>query len=107
MILFNRLLNFWRQITPIVYFGDSIYVSYFIKCILALSKDGFARRGTITIKTLDPAYQDLIGQRDGLSKQDIYQLNRMYKCGEQIVLLRVGVMFGNLILFFECQTKLK
>merc|ERR1719153_745953 len=36
--------------------------------------------GKVTIRTKDPAFQDKIGQRDGFSKEDISQINDLYKC---------------------------
>lgn len=49
---------------------------------ILFSKDGFAKRGTLTIETLDKRFQDKIGQRDGFSPSDIKQINQLYKCGE-------------------------
>lgn len=34
-----------------------------------------------TIRTLDPAYQDLIGQRVQLTQDDIEKVNYLYNCG--------------------------
>lgn len=48
-------------------------------------KDGFAKRGTNTIETLDRKFMDKIGQRKGFSKLDIQQVNKLYKCGENFL----------------------
>ncbi len=42
---------------------------------------GFSSNGKPTITTKDPAYQDVIGQRAGFSKQDIAALKVAYQCG--------------------------
>jgi len=70
--------NFEKQTSATV---DSLKSPYDYLSIMHYHKDGFAKRGTITIKTLDPSFQDKIGQRDGLSVEDVKQLNSMYKCG--------------------------
>ena len=35
-----------------------------------------------TIRTLDPAYQDAIGQRRVISRYDVEKVNTLYNCGE-------------------------
>lgn len=40
--------------------------------------------GRITIRTKDPAMQNVIGQRGGMSEIDKVQINRMYKCGNTV-----------------------
>ncbi|KHJ94081.1 astacin [Oesophagostomum dentatum] len=47
-------------------------------------KDAYAKPGTITIETLDPTYQDLIGQVDEPSVYDYKKVCLMYKCGKCI-----------------------
>ena len=40
----------------------------------------FSIDGSDTIVTLNASYQNVIGQRDGLSDEDIHQLNIYYNC---------------------------
>ena len=44
------------------------------------SRTAFSDNGEDTIETIDPNYQDVIGQRDYLSANDIAKLNKMYQC---------------------------
>lgn len=58
---------------------DSMGSKYDYQSIMHYGKSYFARRrGSITIRTLDPKYQDVIGQRKGFSKGDVEQINSMY-----------------------------
>ena len=36
----------------------------------------------MTIKTLDPRFQYLIGQWEGFSEIDVVQLNKLYRCSK-------------------------
>ncbi|XP_057316292.1 hatching enzyme 1.2-like [Hydractinia symbiolongicarpus] len=64
---------------------DSMNSPYDYLSIMHYHKDGFAKRGTLTIETLDKRFQDKIGQRDGFSPSDIKQINKLYKCGKNFV----------------------
>lgn len=52
---------------------------YDYSSIMHYSKTAFGN-GRITIVTKDSSMQDVIGQRNGLSKIDVMQLNLMYRC---------------------------
>ena len=41
---------------------------------------GFSKNGRLTIATVDPRNQELIGRRNGLSHRDTHLANLMYGC---------------------------
>lgn len=43
-------------------------------------RQGFSNNGHLTIATVDPRNQELIGQREGLSHRDKHLANLMYGC---------------------------
>ena len=54
---------------------------YDYESMMHYGKGYFAKSsGLITIQTLDPKYQNVIGQRKGFSQGDIEQFNKMYNC---------------------------
>ncbi|XP_076460788.1 zinc metalloproteinase nas-13-like [Babylonia areolata] len=55
-------------------------VEYDYLSIMHYSKLAFSARGDIAIETLDKRYQDLIGNRKGLSFRDIKSANFLYSC---------------------------
>jgi len=48
-------------------------------------KKAFSKNGGITIQTLDPSKQDIIGKRSGVSVGDIQLVKEMYGCGKGTV----------------------
>jgi len=59
---------------------NSLGTKYDFGSMMHYSGQAFGKYGKMTIKTKDPRYQSVIGQRDGFSKIDIEQINLMYKC---------------------------
>ncbi|RCN46569.1 hypothetical protein ANCCAN_07429 [Ancylostoma caninum] len=55
-------------------------VPYDYKSIMHYAKDFFAKPGTITMETLDPAYQDIIGTVTEPSKNDYKKICSIYNC---------------------------
>ena len=58
---------------------DSLNVPYDYESVMHYGKTAFGG-GKLTIKTKDPAMQDVIGNRKGFSDLDIKQMNLLYKC---------------------------
>ncbi|XP_057314060.1 zinc metalloproteinase nas-15-like isoform X2 [Hydractinia symbiolongicarpus] len=61
---------------------DSLGVPYDYKSIMHYRKTAFSKNRGITVETLDPTKQDVIGEQKALSKSDIKQINLLYKCNE-------------------------
>lgn len=64
---------------------DSTYITdfgypYDYGSVMHYSGYAFSSNGELTIVTKDPAYQDVIGQRDGFSETDVGKLMAMYNC---------------------------
>ena len=62
---------------------DSLNVAYDYKSVMHYGKTAFGN-GRVTIKTINPAMQDVIGQRAGFSGLDIKQMNLLYKCSGRV-----------------------
>ena len=43
-------------------------------------KKAFSNNGHVTMETKDPRMMDVIGEQKHLSKEDIIQINKLYKC---------------------------
>lgn len=54
--------------------------AYEYESVMHYSGYAFSTNGEYTIVTKDPAYQDVIGQRDDISDQDLRRLTNMYGC---------------------------
>ena len=54
---------------------DYASVMHYGKTAFGITVDGVKQ---ITIRTIDASKQDVIGQRDGMSKSDIADLNAVY-----------------------------
>ena len=59
---------------------DSMGSPYDFESVMHYKGNTFAKHGTLAITTIDPSKQKLIGQRNGFSKQDLIQINKLYKC---------------------------
>ena len=53
---------------------------YDYRSIMHYSKTAFGYYGKVTMETVDPYFQDLIGTNGGFSAIDIQQINLVYKC---------------------------
>jgi len=58
---------------------DSLGTPYDYRSVMHYSKNAFGGK-EITIETLDPRYQNIIGQRNSFSEIDVKQINLLYKC---------------------------
>jgi hypothetical protein len=54
--------------------------SYDYNSIMHYDRYSFSANGKITIQPKDSSYLYVIGQRDGLSPNDILRIKRMYNC---------------------------
>ncbi|XP_057314061.1 zinc metalloproteinase nas-15-like [Hydractinia symbiolongicarpus] len=63
---------------------NSLGIPYDYQSIMHYGEKAFSKNRKNTIETLDPKKQSLIGQRKGLSKLDIQQINLLYKCNEKL-----------------------
>ncbi|XP_047473253.1 blastula protease 10-like isoform X2 [Penaeus chinensis] len=59
---------------------DSKGIPYDYSSIMHYGGFGFSKNGHLTIATLDPRNQELIGLRNGLSHRDKHLANLMYRC---------------------------
>ncbi|KAK6726498.1 hypothetical protein RB195_004679 [Necator americanus] len=59
---------------------DNYGTPYDYLSIMRYGKNAFAKPGTITLETLDPDYQDLIGKAKLPSKNDYKKICRIYNC---------------------------
>ncbi|KAK6195406.1 hypothetical protein SNE40_000844 [Patella caerulea] len=59
---------------------DSLGIKYDYTSIMHYGGTAFARDNGITIQTLDPRYQDIIGKATTISKTDIETVSGMYEC---------------------------
>ena len=59
-----------------------------------------------TIRTLDPLYQDVIGQRTVLSARDVEKVNLIYNCGNNMWYLQSLKWKGSIDKFQKLYFKL-
>ncbi|KAK0044102.1 zinc metalloproteinase nas-13-like isoform X3 [Biomphalaria pfeifferi] len=76
----NLLYNFKKYPVEAV---DNYGVPYDYRSIMQYGGRAFSFNGEITIQTKDPKYQNVIGNREGLSFNDIKLANLMYKCHDK------------------------
>ncbi|CAJ0596080.1 unnamed protein product [Cylicocyclus nassatus] len=57
-------------------------VPYDYGSVMHYGKKSFSANGKITIETLDPRFQDVIGQRTGASASDFRKVCEIYRCGK-------------------------
>ena len=67
---------------------DSLGTPYDYQSMMHYNWNAFGRKsgdfGLQTIRTKDRSKQWLLGQRDGFSKIDVIQINKLYRCGMYI-----------------------
>lgn len=59
---------------------DSLNSPYDFRSIMHYKGMTFAKHGKLAITAIDPSKQTLIGQREGFSKIDMEQINKLCKC---------------------------
>ncbi|VDK54287.1 unnamed protein product [Cylicostephanus goldi] len=76
----DPMLNFFFAIAAST--QNYINVPYDYLSIMHNAKDAYAKAGTMTIETLDPAYQviDKIGKQTEPSARDYEKINVLYEC---------------------------
>lgn len=57
-------------------------VPYDYWSVMHYDKDAFSNGNSSTIITTDPAYQNVIGQKLGMSFRDVQELNLLYTCSK-------------------------
>ncbi|CAK8678188.1 unnamed protein product [Clavelina lepadiformis] len=63
---------------------DDRRVSYDYNSVMHYGDTSFSNNGKKTIVTVDPAFQDVIGQRRTFSEGDVDVINRMYSCADPL-----------------------
>lgn len=81
----GMVFNFDKQNSSEI---DSLDTKYDYLSMMHYGWNAFGRAQKMTIKTLDPRFQYLIGQWEGFSEIDIVQLNKLYRCSK---LCRVAI----------------
>lgn len=73
----NAVRNFER--VDLENFSD-FGTKYDLYSVMHYHKKAFSENGQITIVPKDPSFQNIIGQRFGLSTGDVQRINNMYNC---------------------------
>ena len=74
----HRMTNFDEEPEKLNHRG----VPYDYLSIMHYSSNAFSKNGNMTIETLDPSFQNLIGTGRHLSPLDVELVNKMYECGK-------------------------
>ncbi|XP_062386864.1 meprin A subunit beta-like [Sardina pilchardus] len=67
--------------------ADTLGSQYDYRSIMHYSSNAFSNGVGPTIKTLDPHFQDVIGQRQEMSEVDVWKLNTFYYCSSSVTFL--------------------
>ncbi|XP_061803074.1 meprin A subunit beta-like isoform X1 [Nerophis lumbriciformis] len=78
-------------------------VSYDYWSVMHYGKNAFSNGIGSTIVTIDPAFQDVIGQRLEMSHRDVQELNMLYKCNSSIsFMMYCGFVGGAICQMTKC-----
>ena len=77
----NQVSNFERVSLDV---ADTQNLQYDFLSIMHYGQTAFSNNGQRTIETIDPAFQNVIGQRQGMSVTDINHVKLLYSCDDQI-----------------------
>ncbi|KAK6726732.1 hypothetical protein RB195_004821 [Necator americanus] len=73
--------GYWSQFKKLLPYKATTYnVPYDYKSIMHYGKTSFAKPGTISMETLDPSYQDVIGKQRDASPNDYRKICEIYQC---------------------------
>ncbi|KAK6726724.1 hypothetical protein RB195_004815 [Necator americanus] len=73
--------GYWSQFSKVSPYQATTYgIPYDYKSIMHYGKTFFAKPGTISMETLDPSYQDVIGNQDDASSSDYRKICEIYQC---------------------------
>lgn len=62
------------------YHSKKIDITHRYLAVFHFRKKAFSNNGHVTMETKDPSMMDVIGEQKHLSKEDIDQINKLYKC---------------------------
>ncbi|VDK69403.1 unnamed protein product [Anisakis simplex] len=80
-IKFHRYISQFDQVPEGE--SDTYGIRYNYRSLMHYGKNAFAkRRGLVTIETIDPAFQDVIGRAQDAAPSDYYKICSIYDCGE-------------------------
>ncbi|KAK6047603.1 astacin [Cooperia oncophora] len=73
--------NYWSQFEKVTSYEATTYnVPYDYKSVMHYGKRAFAYPGRISMKTVDPKYQDVIGRQKDASPNDYRKICQIYGC---------------------------
>ena len=78
---YESIMHYGRTVSFLPQFSSSLW--FFEKESVMRFLQAFSTNGRITIQTLDPKYQNVIGNRYGISFSDIKLINLMYSCNSK------------------------
>ncbi|XP_029360022.1 meprin A subunit beta-like [Echeneis naucrates] len=106
-IVFENIIegreNNFRKVTE----EESISaLPYDYMSVMHYSKNAFSNGNGSTIITKDPKFQDVIGQRRGVSTSDIQELNLRYKCNSAVAFkMYCGFSKGDMCQMASCSQR--